>query len=100
MASTSIVRDALKHFGGITCDNLLDLLNEIDDLDSSISMISQSPYVESENLPEYIQSFSHNFSILTLNIQSLNAKFDSFTLKDLSKHNFEFSAIYAYRKPG
>jgi hypothetical protein len=68
--------DILQHFGGMSKNNLLAILESTDDLESCISMISESPYVDTENICDYIKSFSHTCSLLSLNIQSLNSKYN------------------------
>ena len=52
---------------------LNDLLNDTEDLENAISVISKSPYVELHKLKDYLQSARNDFSVLTLNVQSLNA---------------------------
>jgi exonuclease III len=71
-----ITNDILKHFGGISKNNLLSIIDKIDDVEASISSISESPYIDTSSLSEYIGSFNHTFSFISLNIQSLNSKFN------------------------
>ena len=71
------------------------MLSNNEDLDSAISIASDSPYVDRENLINYLKSHTQNFTVLDLYIQSINSKFDEFKLllDDLAKDGFMFSAI-------
>ena len=85
----------LDHRGGLTKNNLLNILKNIDNFDEMITSCAASPYVELEEMSSYMEPFKTNFTLLDINIQSINAKFDSFVtfLEDLSKQDFYFSAI-------
>ena len=95
MSANILVSNILRNFGGVTRNNLNNLINNADDLDNAISIASDSPYIDTDNLTEYLKPFSENFSVLGLNVQCLNAKFDKFKalLNELSNDDFEFSAI-------
>ena len=95
MAANTIECDILKHIGGVNRHNLNELLSHPEDLDNAISIVSDSPYISTNNLTTYLKSHTHNFSVLDLNIQSINAKFDEFKLlmDELANENFSFSAI-------
>ena len=95
MASNIIDKDVLKNFGGASRNCLNDLLNDADTLDNAISIASNSPYVDTEHLANYLKPLKQTFSVLGLNIQSLNAKFDKLhiLINDLAKNDFEFDAI-------
>ena len=95
MNTDSLVNNILKNFGGTAKNNLNEILCNIDDLDNDISIASDSPYIDSNNVVHTLKPFSHNFSVLALNIQSLNAKFDNLKilLDELASQDFEFSAI-------
>ena len=95
MGCEILVHNVLKHFGGISKNNLNELLHNVDDLDNALSIASDSPYVDTSNLINFITPFSQNFSVLGLNVQCLNSKFDQLKilLDELSKNRFEFSAI-------
>ena len=56
---------------------------------------SESPYIDIENISCYLQQYENDFILLSLNIQSLNAKFDVFQslLTELSNSNIFVSAI-------
>ena len=71
-----MANDILKHIGGMANNNLNSILSNDDDPNDVIEIISQSPYFDIESLGKYLQNHSSQFTILSLNIQSLNAKFD------------------------
>lgn len=93
MSSSNLANDILLNFGGVIRNNLNHLLQNVDDLENAISIVSDSPYIETNNLSEYLKPCAHAFSILGLNI--LNAKFDKLKMliDDLADDKFEFSAI-------
>ena len=87
--------DMLKHRGGEFRNNLLNILSNMNELDTTISLASNSPYIDAADVINHMKSFKNKFTVLTLNIQSLPAKFDRLTtfLDDLSAQQFFFSAI-------
>ena len=95
MNGKTVENDVLQHFGGVNKNNLNELLSHPDDLDNAISTVSDSPYVTRDNIVDYLKAHIHTFSVLNLNIQSINAKFDEFKslIDDLAIENFYFSAI-------
>lgn len=66
-----------------------------DDPNNELRTYTDSPYVTMESLAKLLTTKIHKFSILSLNIQSLNSKFDSLTatLSYLESNNIRFSAI-------
>ena len=87
--------DILRHRGGLSKNNLLNILKDLDNYDEMITSCSESPYIDLPHVSSYMKKFKHQFTILDINIQSLNAKFDSFItfLNDLSNDDIHFSAI-------
>ena len=85
----------LKHFGGLSKNSLLSILENVDDLDSTISVVSESPYIDTKDFCDYINTFPHDFSYISLNIQSLNAKFNQLTIfiELLANHGITLGAI-------
>ena len=87
----------LSPFGGISNNSLIHLLqlnnNEVDEQESQL--LKHSSYYDADQFAELTDRCSHNFRILTLNIESINAKFDELTIyiEELSKINFKFSVI-------
>ena len=63
--------------------------------DSECDLIMPSPYFNDETLISSLKAKSQNFSIYSLNCQSLNAKIDQIKLKIeyLRENGVEFSAI-------
>ena len=87
----------LSSFGGISNNSLINLLqlnnNEVGEQESQI--LKHSSYYDADQFVELTDGCRHNFCILTLNIESMNAKFDELTIyiEELSKINFIFSVI-------
>ena len=67
--------------------------NEVDEQESQL--LKHSSYYDADQFAELTDRCRHNFRILTLNIESINAKFDELTIyiEELSKINFKFSVI-------
>jgi endonuclease/exonuclease/phosphatase family metal-dependent hydrolase len=84
----SILR-SLENIGDF---NLQSVVN--DDEDENRFVI-ESPYIDTDELSGYLKNVKTNFSVLSLNIQSLNAKFNSLLaiLENLQEINFMFDAI-------
>ena len=93
MANSLSPSSVLRSFGDITS---LDLQNVVNDIDSDEdTLIINSPYIDTSNLGPFLKKITTNFSVLDVNIQSLNAKFDSLLalLQELKFMDFEFDAI-------
>ena len=91
----SISSDILKHFGGVSKNSLREIFLHCDELEDKINIIANSPYLETEYVPNFLKEYSKDFIVLTLNIQSLNAKFNqlSIFLEMLAQHNVFIGAI-------
>ena len=87
--------DILMNIGGVSENNLKDKLTFSDDSDININSIEHSPYTDTDSLAMKLTRFKNGFSVLSLNAQSLAAKFDSIAIliSDLLSHGYEFSAI-------
>ena len=87
----------LSSFGCIGNNSLIHLLqlnnNEVDEQESQI--LKHSSYYDADQFAELTDGCRHNYRILTLNIESINAKFDELTIyiEELSKINFKFTVI-------
>ena len=58
--------------------DLNDLLRTFhDDPNNEVRSFMCSPYIEIESLMPVLSKYKSNFSVLSLNIQSLNSKFDT-----------------------
>jgi hypothetical protein len=76
-------------------NNILNPDNTVNDENDQINIIKHSHYYDNNNFNLILNSKHNCFSILSTNIQSLNAKMDELTIfiNDLKTQNFEFSAI-------
>ena len=85
----------MQHRGGLSSNNLSSILQSLDDLDSTISVSSNSPYIDASNVTAHLKCHKSPFTVLTLNVQSLHAKFDRLTnfIDELSAEDIFFSAI-------
>jgi hypothetical protein len=66
-----------------------------DSQDEELHIIEQSEYVDDQKLIDVIQSKTHFFKCLSINIQSLNAKIDELRIyiENLKRNHCEFDAI-------
>ena len=73
--------------------NLINILRSNDDND--IATLKFSPYMDLNTVKSYLQNNRNNFTVFTLNVQSLNSNFSEIQSlsSDLSKDNFLFDAI-------
>lgn len=95
MTTNNFDMDILKQFGGLSKNNLREIFMNNEDLESTIDIVSHSPYISTEDIDTYLKEYSNDFSVLTINIQSLNAKIDQLRvfIDLLAENNFIFSAI-------
>ena len=95
MTSQTLANDVLRNRGGVTKNDLMQILKNLENFDETISSCSESPYIDIQDVAPYLERYENEFVVLDVNIQSLNAKFDSFTLflDEIASHNFYFSAI-------
>ena len=58
-------------------------------------MISLSPYITNAMIPNYLKDYGHSFTAMSLNCQSINAKFGllEVMLHELLQSDFAYSAI-------
>ena len=86
----------LRNYGGLNNNNLLSIIQEDNETEMDHSLLYKpSNYFTQEQLTTMSKNFTQHFSVLTLNCQSINAKFDTIVLlvDQLRQNNFEFSAI-------
>jgi hypothetical protein len=90
----SLDNEILKHFGGYKNNDLFQLLFDETDYEQ-VKSIKCSSYCSHDDILNLINLNSQGFSVLSLNCQSINAKFSKLQilLKELYNHNFEYSAI-------
>ena len=93
--TTDVNNDVLKYFGGVSKLSLRNIVSDFDDLDKTIDIIAKSPYFNIDNFCDLLKESVNDFIVLTLNIQSLNAKFNQLNilLKYLSDNDVFISAI-------
>ena len=66
-------------------DDLHDILRTfVDDPNNEVKTYCVSPFIELESVESVLKKHKGNFCVLSLNIQSLNSKFDSFTVSIVS----------------
>ena len=87
------ITDIILEFGGIQNNSLHKVID--DERDNNIENIPLSSYINNNNLNAILQNNKDNFTILSLNMQSLSAKFDQLKifLHDLNDHGHKISAI-------
>ena len=76
----SLNQNILENIGGIDCNNLKLILEDFDiTKDRSQEHFSTSSYYDLEGTIQKLSDQNSNFTILTLNIECLNSKFDKLT---------------------
>ena len=101
LSSASIMtnnQNVLEHFGGVDANSLCRLLNNNDDNghpDDEPNIVQMSSYYDDDSLNNLFKDKGNSFCILSLNCQSINAKFDQLNIKvqQLKSNGYEFSAI-------
>ena len=86
--------DILDRFGGISENNLLEILND-ENTDDGTILSNVSSYYSMENIDILLGTQTKTFSLMSLNCQSINAKFPELVIliNKLRNINFEFSVI-------
>lgn len=87
--------EILRNVGGKYQNNLNEILRNFKDNDFEMDTFGDSPYIDIDSFSKQLEPHSKSFSVLTLNIQSINAKFDKLItlLSLLEESNFKFSVI-------
>ena len=88
----------LENFGGVDANSLCQLLNNTydnDHPDDEPNIVQMSSYYDDDSLNNLFRDKRNSFCILSLNCQSINAKFDQLNIKvqQLKGNGYEFSAI-------
>ena len=89
-------KNTLKHIGGINENNLKFILEEFDiTKNESHEFFNNSNYHDFDSTVSVLSKKRSNFTLLTLNIECMNAKFDKLTafLDMLLEKNIQFDAI-------
>ena len=92
-------QENLSQFGGLDSNDLLnEIRNKSDDptQEDTITTVKASPYMNTDDLETLLKSNPSKFTILSINIDSIQAKFDiafAPALKILELKNLYFQAI-------
>ena len=78
MVDTTASADVLNPYGGTQVNNLINILRSNDDND--IATLTFSPYMDLNTVKSYLQNNRNNFTVFTLNVQSLNPTFLKYNL--------------------
>ena len=92
---TSLDRAFLQCYGGISVNSLNETLHVNDDYDEQIDVIKHSSYYDTNLLKSTLASKKQCFTVLSSNIESINAKFNELQIliKQLQDTDLHFSAI-------
>ena len=95
MADNDINEEILENIGGKSQNNLNEILRNFTDADFEVQTFDDSSYIDIDSMTDNLKPHEKSFSLMSLNIQSINAKFDKLTtvLSYLNESNFMFSAI-------
>ena len=87
--------EIFRNIGAKSKNDLNEILNNFTDTDFEIDTFSESPYIDIDSLSEQLIPHTKKFAALSVNIQSINAKFDKLLalITYLNYNNFIFSAI-------
>ena len=78
--ATNLDESILSNFGGLAENNLANTVHSSSDSEYEISTIKHSPYFDDNSLLELLQTQHDNFTVLTLNAQSIQAKIDKLVI--------------------
>ena len=93
--SESLDESVLNSYGGLHENSLSHLIRLDDGDDGNPQTVIHSSYYDQEKLTELIVTKKKHFSILSSNIESINAKYSELEIfiEQLKQQNFKFSAI-------
>ena len=95
--SPNLNTSVLQNYGGMERNCLLNITKQTDDNPDEINLFQNSPYVSHDQFLSVMHKIASDFTVLSLNRQSLNAKYNKIQcfLQSLYNHNsnFNFSAI-------
>ena len=93
--------DLSARFGGTTVNDLNNVLNINDeaDPDDDISTLSLTRFIETNELEKYLKDHKNEFTILSLNVQSIRAKFDQLSARLCTLYNEGLSlSIFCFQE--
>ena len=90
----------VKNRGGVDGKEFKGIINEDPDPDE-IDLIHHSPYYSPSQMPSHIKSREGFFGVLSLNAQSIQAKFSNLEAFIALMHSQKYtSQLFAFRKHG
>ena len=91
----------LLHYGVIHKNKVLHHSDDANFDNDSLSIMKTSSYYDTNNFRSLINTKTNNFGILSINLQSINAKLNEIEVftQELRRHNYAFS-LYVFRKAG
>ena len=93
--TNNLEEDILKEYGGRMENNFINILGQNDISEDEMKCFNDSKFYDSHELDRVLSSHVNDFSLLSINIQSIQSKFDSLIsyLTYLQSHDFEFDVI-------
>ena len=95
--NTPIKDDILNRFGGVIRNSLQTTFGPLhdDDTATSVPAYQKSEFLTPEDAEQYLKENKNNFTVFSLNVDSLNKKWDQFSLfiENLAAKKLSFSAI-------
>ena len=88
--------ELLGQYGGLNQNSLLNQIEGTENEDNEPTLIQPSRYIDLSNIDDFIKNNRNSFTVLSLNTQSISAKFDELIIFLHTLHetnNFSFSAI-------
>ena len=92
--NSTLTDNILSQYGGKRVNDLCNLV-EFSNLDYEPSFVKHSPYFSATGMPSFMITRENNFTILSLNVQSINAKISKLQLlvHQLHSQNIFIDAI-------
>ena len=96
MATSDLANDLLRNIGGIDENNLNSILQIDSRHDDQIETFNPSNYYDIDSFIKVFENGDQMFTTLSLNIESINAKFNQLTsfMDNLNEHKCEIDAIF------
>ena len=88
-------QEILSNIGDQSKNNLNEILRDFTDTDFEIRTLGESPYIDIDSIAKHLQPHDKKFSLMSINIQSINSKFDKLStlVQYLNENGFSFKAI-------
>ena len=96
MTDKDINEEIYENVGGKSQNNLNEILRNFTDTDFEVQTFDDSSYIDIDSMTDNPKPHEKSFSFMSLNIQSINSKFDTLTtlLSYLNESYCMFSAIW------